>query len=89
MGAVVLLAFTAAFNPTEIAGDRRSSGVLDRHMTPEAAPPDWRPMFVDYLYLGFANALAFSPTDTMLLAPLAKFTMGTTDVRLDSRFSRS
>jgi hypothetical protein len=33
-------------------------------------------MFIDYLYLGFTNALAFSPTDTMPLAPWAKIAMG-------------
>lgn len=35
----------------------------------------WRPRFVDYLYLGFTNALAFSPTDVMPLAPWAKLAM--------------
>ena len=39
------------------------------------APPDWRPRFVDYLYLGFTNATAFSPTDAMPLAPWAKIAM--------------
>jgi hypothetical protein len=39
------------------------------------APPDWRPRFIDYLYLGFTNATAFSPTDTMPLVPWAKITM--------------
>ena len=36
---------------------------------------DWRPRFVDYLYLGFTNATAFSPTDVMPLVPWAKLTM--------------
>jgi hypothetical protein len=31
--------------------------------------------FIDYLYLGFTNATAFSPTDAMPLAPWAKITM--------------
>lgn len=39
------------------------------------ARPDWEPSFVDYLYLSFTNATAFSPTDTMPLAPWAKLTM--------------
>jgi hypothetical protein len=43
-----------------------------QHLTPEIAPPGWRPIFVDYLYLGFTNALAFSPTDVMPLVPWAK-----------------
>lgn len=36
-----------------------------QHMTPELAPPGWRLLFFDYLYLGLTSALAFSPTDTM------------------------
>jgi len=31
----------------------------------ELAPPNWRPEFVDYLYVSITNAVAFSPTDTM------------------------
>jgi uncharacterized membrane protein len=47
-----------------------------QQLTPEIAPPDWRPRFVDYLYLGLTNSTAFSPTDVMPLAPWAKVTMG-------------
>ena len=39
-------------------------------------PRDWRPKFVDYLYLSLTNAAAFSPTDTMPLTGMAKFAMG-------------
>jgi uncharacterized membrane protein len=39
------------------------------------AAPDWEPRFVDYLYLSFTNATAFSPTDVMPLARWAKLTM--------------
>jgi hypothetical protein len=46
-----------------------------QQMSPELAPADWRPRFVDYLYLGFTNATAFSPTDAMPLAPWAKMAM--------------
>jgi uncharacterized membrane protein len=42
---------------------------------PELAPPGWEPWFVDYLYLSFTNATAFSPTDVMPLARWAKLTM--------------
>jgi hypothetical protein len=42
---------------------------------PELAPPDWEPTFVDYFYLSFTNATAFSPTDVMPLARWAKLTM--------------
>jgi hypothetical protein len=46
-----------------------------QQMTPSLAPAHWRPRFIDYLYLGFTNATAFSPTDAMPLAPRAKVTM--------------
>jgi uncharacterized membrane protein len=36
---------------------------------------DWEPAFVDYLYLSFTNATAFSPTDVMPLSRWAKLTM--------------
>jgi hypothetical protein len=35
----------------------------------------WRPMFLDYLYVSFTNASAFSPTDTMPLSRWAKMLM--------------
>jgi hypothetical protein len=35
----------------------------------------WEPEFVDYFYLSFTNATAFSPTDVMPLARWAKLTM--------------
>jgi uncharacterized membrane protein len=43
--------------------------------SPELAHPDWEPSFVDYLYLSFTNATAFSPTDVMPLSRWAKLTM--------------
>jgi hypothetical protein len=46
-----------------------------QHMSPELAPPGWRPVFLDYLHLGFTNATAFSPTDVMPLTLKAKYTM--------------
>jgi uncharacterized membrane protein len=39
-------------------------------------PKQWRPKFIDYLYVSLTNATAFSPTDTMPLSPVAKSTMG-------------
>ena len=44
-------------------------------MSPELAPPGWRPVFLDYLHLGFTNATAFSPTDVMPLTHRAKYAM--------------
>lgn len=46
-----------------------------QHMSPELAPPGWRPVFLDYLHLGLTNATAFSPTDVMPLTLRAKYTM--------------
>jgi uncharacterized membrane protein len=46
-----------------------------QQMNPELAPADWRPRFVDYLYLAFTNATAFSPTDAMPIAHRAKLGM--------------
>jgi uncharacterized membrane protein len=46
-------------------------------MTDDAIhPPNWRPEFIDYLYVSLTNAAAFSPTDTMPLARGAKCAMG-------------
>lgn len=45
------------------------------HLNPGVAPPGWRPEFFDYLYLGFTNATAFSPTDVMPLARWGKLAM--------------
>jgi uncharacterized membrane protein len=42
---------------------------------PEIAAEGWRPEFLDYLYVSFTNATAFSPTDTMPLTRWAKMLM--------------
>jgi hypothetical protein len=44
-------------------------------LTPGAAPPNWSPRFLDYLYVAFTNATAFSPTDTLPLTRWAKVLM--------------
>lgn len=55
------------------AGQRRYPDFLFPQMSdPDKARPDWRPTFVDYLYVSFTNVVAFSPTDTMPLARWAK-----------------
>jgi hypothetical protein len=46
-----------------------------QQLSPEVAPPGWRPVFLDYLHLGFTNATAFSPTDVMPLTHRAKYAM--------------
>jgi uncharacterized membrane protein len=43
--------------------------------THELGQSGWVPGFVDYLYLSFTNATAFSPTDTMPLTVRAKLLM--------------
>jgi len=45
-------------------------------LSESVARPGWRPTFIDYLYLGLTNNLAFSPTDVMPLSHWAKLTMG-------------
>ena len=46
-----------------------------QQLSPELAPRDWRPQFVDYLYLGFTSATAFSPTDVAPLRSWNKLAM--------------
>lgn len=41
-------------------------------ITPGSAAPNWAPKFVDYFFVSFTNATAFSPTDTMPLTAWAK-----------------
>nr|CRL71872.1 hypothetical protein CPGR_02127 [Mycolicibacterium malmesburyense] len=58
------------------AGERPYPDFLFPQMaTPDVAEPDWRPTFVDYLYVSVTNVMAFSPTDTMPLARWAKMMM--------------
>ena len=78
-----IIAFTFAYWEIDAGGPaaraHRSARyphlAFPQHMNPELAPPDWRPLFVDYLYLGLTNATAFSPTDVMPLRHWAKLTM--------------
>lgn len=42
---------------------------------PHLAPADWKPEYVDYLYISFTNAMAFSPTDAMPMSRWTKVTM--------------
>jgi hypothetical protein len=44
-------------------------------MDGETRPAGWSPGYVDYLYLSFTNATAFSPTDTLPLSRRAKLLM--------------
>ena len=77
------IAFSLLFWELDSGGAAARAHHLPRHpdlafpqqLNPDLAPPGWRPRFIDYLYLGFTNALAFSPTDTMPLVPWAKTAM--------------
>jgi uncharacterized membrane protein len=42
---------------------------------PDVDPKTWRPSFVDYLFVAFTTATAFSPTDTMPLTGRLKILM--------------
>jgi hypothetical protein len=46
-----------------------------QQLSPELAPSGWRPVFLDYLHVGFTNATAFSPTDVLPLSHRAKYMM--------------
>lgn len=46
-----------------------------QQLSPELNASHWRPHYIDYLYLGFTNSTALSPTDVMPLAPWAKSVM--------------
>ena len=61
--------------------DKRARGSDDQpdFLFPQMTEPrfgdDWRPSFLDYLYLSFTNATAFSPTDAMPLTVRTKMLM--------------
>lgn len=85
-GAVVWLGNNLAFGLLYWLGDgggpiarstqpRPVDFAFTQHMSPELAAPGWRPVFLDYLHLGFTNATAFSPADVMPLTHRAKYTM--------------
>jgi hypothetical protein len=42
---------------------------------PNTVAGRWQPSFIDYLYISYTNATAFSPTDTMPLSQWAKVLM--------------
>src|SRR5262249_15666109 len=46
-----------------------------QHQSPQLAPSDWRPRYVDYLVLGLTTNTATSPTDVLRMARWAKLVM--------------
>ena len=61
--------------------DRRMGAAADpdflfpQMSEPHLGPENWMPGLIDYLYVSFTNATAFSPTDTMPLSQTAKVLM--------------
>lgn len=53
----------------------RQPDFLFPQMSTPSVDPGWYPDFIDYVYVAFTNATAFSPTDTMPLTNWAKLLM--------------
>jgi hypothetical protein len=53
----------------------RPDWLFPQEGVPQDVAPDWRPTFVDYLFLGYSTATAFSTTDVMPLTSRAKLLM--------------
>jgi uncharacterized membrane protein len=54
------------------ADHREPDFLFPQMVTPSCGPHHWSPQFLDYVFVSFTNATAFSPTDTMPLTPSAK-----------------
>jgi uncharacterized membrane protein len=59
--------------PTCAPGER--DFLFPQHTEPALGDSGWHPEFLDYLYVSFTNAAAFSPTDAMPLSRWAKMLM--------------
>lgn len=57
------------------SSDRRPDWLFTEPPVLDDSASPWRPIFVDYLFLAFTTATAFSPTDTLPLTPRAKLLM--------------
>jgi hypothetical protein len=53
----------------------RPDWLFPQEGAPQDVKPGWRPTFVDYLFLGYSTATAFSTTDVMPLTARAKMLM--------------
>jgi hypothetical protein len=60
-----------------VAPDQRDFGFTQQMQDPTLFPgcTEWSPGFVDYIFLAFTNATAFSPADTMPMTARAKLLM--------------
>jgi hypothetical protein len=78
-----VVAFSLLYWQVDGGGPRaRASGVGSRPdwlfaqpPSPENRPGGWRPLFLDYLFLGYTTATAFSPCDVSPLTRRAKMLM--------------
>lgn len=61
--------------PASLAKHPRRDWLFPQQSAGKAAPADWRATFVDYLYLAYSTATAFSSTDVLPLTPRAKMLM--------------
>ena len=63
--------------PAAAPGPKQQSDFQFTQQMRDAATrfPDWSPGFIDYLFLAFTNATAFSPADTLPLTVRAKLLM--------------
>jgi uncharacterized membrane protein len=57
------------------SGEDEIPDFLFPQMTDESLAADWEPLYLDYFYVSFTNATAFSPTDTLPLSRWAKCLM--------------
>jgi hypothetical protein len=57
------------------AGPEGRDFLFPQQADPTISAPNWRPLFLDYLYVSYTNATAFSPTDAMPLTRWAKMLM--------------
>jgi hypothetical protein len=59
----------------KLLGSGRGNDFIFTQQQPGARYPNWSPGFIDYLFLAFTNATAFSPADTFPLTVRAKLLM--------------
>lgn len=58
-----------------LGSDQRPDFLFPQMLGSGDNDPTWRPGFIDYFYVSFTNATAFSPTDTMPLSAQSKLLM--------------
>jgi hypothetical protein len=61
--------------PASLATHTRRDWLFPQEGVRENALADWRATFIDYLYLAYSTATAFSSTDVLPLTPRAKMLM--------------